>query len=445
MTSRLTLAFVAVALAAVAVLAALTFWSSRSEVSDLVAKRHDETASSVQAALADAYVEAGSWETSDLRSARVVAALAGAALELRDADGRLVALGLGFGPTMRRMHPGEPPAPGLGPPRELDITVDGGLVGTATLRFPASGPEPEREVRDALARTVFWGSALAALVAAAAGVLVARRLSRPLRTLTHTAHAMAAGDRGVRARLEGEPGEIGELARSFDAMADAVAREDALRRALVADVAHELRTPVTIVQGELEALLDGVAPPDPERLRSLHDEVLRLGRIVEDLGTLSAAEAAGLRLDRRRVDLAAIAASAIEAFRPQLEAGEVALESDLAPVDVEGDAARLGQVVRNLIANALKFTPTGGRVDVTVASADGHARLEVCDSGMGIPADELPHVFERFWRGRQAAGTDGSGIGLAVVNELVHAHGGSVAVASPPEGGAVFTVLLPRA
>lgn len=430
-----------------AVLGALTFFSSRSEVSGLVAKRNDETAASLQAALADAYTEAGSWQTADLRPARVLARSAGATLIVRDASGRLVAagLGLGLGPMMERMHPfAGPPGTGLGPPRTLEIRAGGALVGKAALRFPDAPPRPEREVRDALARTVLWGSALAALVAAAAGILVARRLSRPLRTLTHTAHAMAAGDRDARARLEREPGEIGELARSFDAMADAVAREDTLRRALVADVAHELRTPVAVLQGELEALLDGVSATDSERLRSLHDEVLRLGRLVEDLGTLSAAEAAGLRLERRPADLAEIAAAAVEPFRSQLEAAEVALETDLAPAPVNGDPARLDQVVRNLVANALKFTPAGGSVRVVAAAGDDGVRLEVRDSGPGIAAEELPRVFDRFWRGRAAAGTSGSGIGLAVVAELVHAHGGSVAAASPPEGGAVFTVRLPR-
>jgi two-component system sensor histidine kinase BaeS len=187
-----------------------------------------------------------------------------------------------------------------------------------------------------------------------------------------------------------------------------------------------------------------MAEPSRERLGSLHDEVLRLGRIVEDLGTLASAEAAALRLERHRVDLAEVARDASAALAPQFAAGEIELVADLHPAPVEGDRDRLTQVVANLLGNALKFTPVGGRVVVEVA-ANGDVELAVRDTGPGIPADELPHVFERFWRGRGAAEVGGSGVGLAVVAELVRAHGGEVAAATRPEGGAAFTVRLPRA
>lgn len=179
---------------------------------------------------------------------------------------------------------------------------------------------------------------------------------------------------------------------------------------------------------------------------SLHDEVLRLGRLVDDLETLSAAEAAGLRLQRRPVDLAGVMADAVDLLRPQYDAAGLELTADLTPVRVDGDPTRLHQVVGNLLTNAAKFTPAGRRVAVTVVPNDGTARLEVLDTGPGLPLDELPHVFERFWRGRAAAGTSGTGIGLAVVAELVHAHGGRVEAANQGEGrpGTRFTVILPR-
>jgi two-component system sensor histidine kinase BaeS len=228
-------------------------------------------------------------------------------------------------------------------------------------------------------------------------------------------------------------------------MADTIERESALRRALVADVAHELRTPVTVLQASCEALLDGIEESTPDRLASLHEEVLRLGRLVGDLETLSSAEAARLGLLRALVDLREIVDQAADRLAAYFEAGELTLERELERTDVIGDSSRLAQVVDNLLGNALKFTPPGGRVVVEARSMGDVAVLRVSDSGPGIPADELPYVFERFWRGERARGVAGSGIGLAVVAELVEAHGGQVEVASAPGEGAVFTVRLPRA
>ena len=213
----------------------------------------------------------------------------------------------------------------------------------------------------------------------------------------------------------------------------------------VAHVAHEPRTPVTILRAYCEEMVDGVAEPSLERLASLHDEVLRLGTIVDDLETLASAEAAGLRLERTLVGLDRVAAAAAELLEPRFAAAELELELELAPVEVEGDPGRLGQVVTNLLTNGLKFTPPGGRVTLAVAPRGELARLSVTDTGPGIPAEELPHVFERFWRGSRAAAVGGSGIGLAVVSELVRAHSGRVEVESTIGEGTTFTVLLPRA
>jgi signal transduction histidine kinase len=275
-------------------------------------------------------------------------------------------------------------------------------------------------------------------------VAVSRRITRPLVALTDVARSMEAGDRDVRVAGPAGPGELRELAAAFNQMADALAREDALRRALVADVAHELRTPITILQASTEALADGVVQPTARELSSLHDEAVRLARMVEDLETLSAAEAAGLRLERRVVDLADVARDAVEALRQQFEAAPVRLDTRLSPVAVAGDPARLAQVVTNLLTNALKFTPAGGEATVEVSADDGSARLEVTDSGIGIGAGDIDHVFERFWRGSRVSRVAGSGIGLAVVAELVRAHDGSVSVASAPGEGARFVVILPR-
>lgn len=226
-------------------------------------------------------------------------------------------------------------------------------------------------------------------------------------------------------------------------MARNLRREDQLRRDMVADIAHELRTPVTILQGGTEELLDGIADPTPGKLTSLHDETLRLGRLVDDLATLAAAQAAALTLHKAPVDLGKLAADAARALAPQFTEAGLRLNLDTAPAVAVADEARLTQVATNLLTNAVKYTPSGGEVTVTTRAGAGSARLTVADTGPGIPAADLPHVFERFWRGTGAKARSGAGIGLAVVAELAAAHGGTASAASPPGTGAVFTVTLP--
>ncbi|HEX2805699.1 MAG TPA: HAMP domain-containing sensor histidine kinase, partial [Kineosporiaceae bacterium] len=269
--------------------------------------------------------------------------------------------------------------------------------------------------------------------------------SRPLLALADAARALAAGEADPARLVRSAPGELGEVGRAFTAMAATVRREEELRRAVVADVAHELRTPVTILRGQTEQLLDGVAEPTPQRLVSLHDEVLRLQRLTDDLATLSAADAAAVSLHPVATDLSDLVRDAVQAMASQFDDADLTVDLDAADsVVVLGDATRLTQVATNLLSNAIKFTPPGGHVTVTVRDG-AQAELAVRDNGPGIPDEELPHVFERFWRGHDARSRGGSGIGLAVVQALVTAHGGEVTVARPGDGGTLVTVGLPRA
>ena len=299
-------------------------------------------------------------------------------------------------------------------------------------------------MRTGLEQAVALGAGLAAVLALVVSWLIARRITGPLVSLTRTVALIESGQRGARAGLASAPGEIGELAVAFDRMADALGREDSLRQQLLADVAHELRTPITILQAYCEQMADGTEPATPARLASLRDEVLRLGRLVADLETLAAARAAGLAMVKAPVDLAGVAAGVADLLGPAFESAGVELVPRLEPVVAEGDATRLSQVVTNLLTNALKFSPSGGQVMLATGASGGLARLEVADGGPGIPEQELPHIFDRFWRGSAGRRAAGSGIGLAVVAELVRAHAGQVQVAAEPGHGTRFTVLLPR-
>jgi len=323
----------------------------------------------------------------------------------------------------------------------------GQTVGTVVIDFPPASQSAAWQARSAILQAVGYGTLAAVALAATAALLVSRRTTRPLTALASAAGAVERGEDGAEKLLRPGPGELGQVSAAFAKMARTLRHEDQLRRDMVADIAHELRTPVTILQGGTEELLDGIADPTPGKITSLHDETLRLGRLVDDLATLAAAQAAALTLHRVPADLGKIAAAAAGALESQFTEAALTLNLDTAEATAVADEARITQIVTNLLTNAIKYTPPGGQVTVTTraGAGAGTARLTVTDTGPGIPEADLPHVFDRFWRGTGAKGRSGAGIGLAVAAELTAAHGGSTTAASPPGGGAVFTVTLPAA
>jgi two-component system sensor histidine kinase BaeS len=267
-------------------------------------------------------------------------------------------------------------------------------------------------------------------------------LTRPLGVLTATARAFAAGDRTVRTALTA-PGEVGELAAAFDDAAEQVQVSEHARRQISADVAHELRTPLAALQAGLEELRDGLAPPDAAALARLHDQSLRLGRVVSDLALLSAADAAQLTLRPEPVDLTAVVREAGDAYEPRMRAAGLTLRRDLDDgTTVWGDAERLHQVVGNLLQNCTRHCRPCDTVTLSLAPGPGGvgARLTVRDTGPGISAEDLPNVFVRFWR---AGDGGGSGLGLPLARSIVEAHQGTIHVASDGRTGTSVTVDLP--
>jgi two-component system, OmpR family, sensor histidine kinase BaeS len=322
--------------------------------------------------------------------------------------------------------------------------------------------------RTGLARLTAGGSrtlaaaAAVALLAVAVTVLVSRRLLRPVAALTDAARRMEGGDLAPRVDVRGDD-ELAGLARSFNAMADAVATNEDQRRRLVNDVAHELRTPLANIRGYVEAAQDGVTPTDDRLLASLHEDAVLLQRLVDDLQTLALAEARTLTLHRTALDLAAVAGQVVTAHARQAELGDVRLDLVTERLDSAGDAGgpdephepggvivdadpdRLRQALGNLVSNAVRYSSTGDRVTVLVRRDGPDAVVEVADTGAGIAPDDLPHVFDRFWRAdtSRTRETGGSGLGLAICSELIEAHGGTVAAASELGAGSTFTIRLP--
>jgi two-component system sensor histidine kinase BaeS len=322
-----------------------------------------------------------------------------------------------------------------------------GYVAPAALLFVTTPGAPPRTTLDLSAGSrarIVAVTGVVLLVAIGVTVLVGMRLVGPLRALTAAAVRMRGGDDGARVRVTGRD-EIASLGAAFNDMAEHRRRTESLRRAMVGDIAHEMRTPVTNIRGWLEAADDGVVPLDKELVTSLLEEAVLLQHVIDDLQDLSAADAGELRLHPQPVDVAEILHAVADAFAPAAERAGVALAVAARPAPLTADPIRLRQAVGNLVTNAIRHTPPGGRVTLSARTAGSQIAIDVADTGPGIPAEQRALVFERFWRAEKSRSrqTGGSGLGLAIVRKLTEAHGGTVTVASTPGEGATFTLLLP--
>lgn len=303
--------------------------------------------------------------------------------------------------------------------------------------------------RQASERSMFWGLAVSALVASAVGLFVTRRIVRPVRKLQRASRRIAAGQ--YRERLEATaPGEIGELAASFNEMAEALERVESRRVELLANVAHEFRTPLTNLRGYVAGLRDGIFQPDEETLDACVRQLARLERLVSDLSLLSRVETGSEHLQPQAIATSDLVGESVAAFRPRFEENGVALHvHDAAgPIRVKADPQRTAQVLANLLENALKHTPKGGEVQVSTGSHGNEVRFEVRDTGRGIPREDVPHVFVRFYRVDKARSHDprgGSGIGLTIAKHYVERQGGQIGAESELGEGTCFWFTLPTA
>jgi len=268
-----------------------------------------------------------------------------------------------------------------------------------------------------------------------------RRMSMPVGDLLEASDRVANGDYSARVREEG-PQEVRSLAHAFNSMAECLQTADEQRRSLLADATHELRTPLTVIQGNLEGMLDGMYPPDAARLNSVLEETRILSRRIDDLRTLALVDSGVLQLHKEPADPAVLLGETAAAFRAQAETAGVSLQVDAAPgiLLLNLDAGRMRQVLSNLVANALRYTPAGGAVWLVCRVENRWVVLEVQDNGPGISPEDLPHVFDRFYKARDSSGM---GLGLSIAKQLVDAHGGEIAALSQPGEGTTIRIRLP--
>ena len=328
------------------------------------------------------------------------------------------------------------------------------VIGYLLLSLPSTGGEDrlgnlEKEFLARVQKVLWIGAALAVGLGLIMGLILSRNLTAPLQRLAGAARAVAGGNLGQQVRVEGSA-EMAEVGQAFNEMTSALKKAEVLRQNLVADVAHELRTPLSVLQGNLRAILDDVYDLDKAEISRLYDETRLLSRLVDDLRELALADAGQLNLNLRPTDAAQIIRSTTDNLALAAEAGQVVLTTALPESlpTVQADPDRVAQVLRNLLVNALRHTPSGGSVTVTASAREGMVEIAVADTGEGIAAEDLPHVFERFWRADPSRARDdrlagGTGLGLSVAQSLVEAQGGRIWAESTPGEGTVFRFTLP--
>jgi len=431
---RLLLAFVLVAAVTIGSVSIFASQSTSTEFRGYVERRIEKDQGRFIGVLQGYYMENQGWPGVQPLVARL-AQLAGDRIVLADSHGTVVADSDGqlVGQQAGKLR-GEPL-----------FTRQGELVGTVYLNPPGLDPMSENAFLSSVNRSLLIAAGTAITMALGLTWMLSRRILGPVVALTGAVRAMERGDLSQRVAIE-ERDEVGELARAFNAMADSLTRNEQLRKNMVTDVAHELRTPLSNIKGYLEAMKDGVLAPDTQALESVHEEATRLSSLVDDLQELSLAEAGQLRLDVSATDLSEVVDRALRGAKAQAMGKGIELAADL-PAEmplVEIDPARIGQVLHNLLSNALVHTSEGGVVTVKAEPRGREVEVSVSDTGSGIPAEHLPHIFERFYRvdPSRARSTGGSGIGLAIVKQLVQAQGGRIWVESELGHGSSFRFTL---
>ncbi len=450
---RLTLAFVGVTLIGVLMVTLLVDWQAGSEFRQYLVRQNMMNQSGVLDDLVALYQRQGDWNgVADIfaasRPGRGRGLMSGRpVLLLVDANSRIV-----YDEQGTRLN--ETISPGERA-NALPVTVNGQVVGYLLVSTPGrSGSSlntAEQAFLDQLRSTLIVAALIAGGVGILLGLVISHTLANPLAHVAQTARAFAARDWNRRA-LVGGPSEVADVARAFNEMTDGLQQAEVQRRNLMADIAHDLRTPLTVMQGTLQALLDGVYPLDSAEVASLYDETRLLGRLVDDIRELALADAGQLSLKLQSVDPDRVIRTTAANLALAADAQNVEIGLDIASdlPNIRADADRLAQVLRNLLTNALRHA-AGSRVTITgrlQSPSAGNRRtvyIAVSDTGEGIPTDDLPHVFDRFYRGDKSRSRGGSGLGLAIAKTWIEAMHGELAVESNPGYGSRFWFTLPIA
>lgn len=328
------------------------------------------------------------------------------------------------------------------------IEIDGQLTGSVDVGYygPYFYSDTDIQFLKGLNEFLLIAAGVSLLVCLLLGAFMAKRLTQPIASVIDTAGRIAKGDLGSRITEQSTTREIAELTDSVNSMAQELSDQELLRKRLTADVAHELRTPLATLQSHMEAMIDGVWEPEPKRLVSCHEEILRLSKLVGELQTLSHYDCENLELHKEPFELSDLLKRILLNFENEFQTKRIAIAYTESEIWVEADRDKISQVLVNLISNALKYTPQGGNVRIEANETPDEVTISVSDTGIGIAESDLPYIFERFYRTDKSRSreTGGSGIGLTIANSIIQAHGGKIFVKSETNQGSTFTVLLPK-
>ena len=443
---KLTLAFLVVSLTGVALVALLVGGITSSQFNQFLV---DKGLSDFAASATTYYKAHGSWDGVEA-SFRAQGLIDGPGqpnngnnppvppFVLVDAQGNLIVASGHF-------HLGDPLPSGANT-HSASVTVDNQVVGTV---YSTGGP-PNRGPNE----TRFLASTYEALILAALGAMViavllglflAQTITRPVRELTIASAALASGRLNQQVPVRSQD-ELGELTRTFNKMSADLQHSNHLRKQMTADIAHDLRTPLSVITGYLEGLKDGVLKPTPKRFSAMYDEAIFLQRLIEDLRTLSLADAGELSLNPQEVQPGDLIERAAAFYQHAAEQGSVHLTAASvgAVPAIQADPERMQQALGNLVSNALRYTPADGRVDLTAQQDGSGVRIDVRDTGSGIAPEDLPHIFERFYRGDASRNSSGSGLGLAITKSIIELQGGKISASSEgADQGSTFSIWLP--
>lgn len=456
--TQLTLTIAAVVLLAIALISLLSQFYINQRFKLYISVKQANTTQSLVQSLAQRFdPQRGAFDTDSVHTVGMYALYDGYIIKLYDYNHNIIwdaeacdfsACSRVMGEISHRMRQAYPSLNGQFTSNDYPLTVNGKEVGTASISYygpyfiSADDYTFIRELNLALAVI----AAVSLVIAAVAGFYVARRISRPILRTAEVARQISGGDYAARIKGDAGSGEIEQLVGSINLLADSLGKQENLRRQLTADVAHELRTPLATLQTHMEAMTEGIWQPTPERLQSCHEEIVRLTGLVKDLESLANAESGLTSLNKTTVSLAQLVSQVIKSF--ELKVKEQALTVTLhgSCPDILADGDRLTQVIVNLLFNAIKYTPEGGEIDITLSEGERTVTMAVKDSGCGIDEKDLPLIFERFYRADKSRSrlTGGSGIGLSIVKSIITAHGGTVAAESKLGKGSQFTVTLPK-
>ncbi|WP_440997502.1 ATP-binding protein [Arhodomonas sp. SL1] len=454
-TAKLFVAFLGIALLVVVLMAGAVQWTFRSDFLEYVREREGERMEELAEALEDYYDDHQGWaglreEGRWRRTVRHGLWRERDDEEHEGRDGGRAVPPPGAGPTLLDADGDRVAGPGLDPESAVRIRIeeDDRTLGWLVYR-------PSSEVTEGIAlrfqhqqlETAWAIAGISAALAALLGLLLARGFLAPVRRLATATRALAAGDYATRVR-EDRRDELGQLARDFNRLAETLERNERLRREVMSDLSHELRTPVSVLRAELEAMEDGVRPLTPEAVAGLQESVATLGRLIDDLYELSLADAGALSYRMEAVELTGLLSALVEQWRPRFEQAGLALGLDLPAeaVTVRGDRRRLEQLWGNLLQNSLRYTDVGGEARLRLEFGAERVTVRLEDSAPAVPEAALGRIFERLYRveGSRSRASGGAGLGLAICRSIVEAHGGSIEAYASPLGGLGILVRLPR-